>query len=559
MYKKTLFTTLVLTAILFSQMTGRCYADVAAQLEKAKSYLQNGYYQQAEALYNSVITENPNTDYALEAQKDLVFLYIKMQKKVGTSTDPQLPLNTLKSAYSANPLLPKALYDIAAEYEKKRKYDKAKSIYQDIIQQHSGSSYADKAQLDIPKIEILSLIQSRQDTAAQTAIDNFISRYSSNSYVVAALNDIAYQWRKFKNFPKAIGLYQYIANTWPTASDAMWAQMGVAKSNVEAGDYTAAGPALNKLITNYASHPDLPTAMHYIARSYRKAKKYQEAKSLYQQIIQKYPGSSFASNAQIEIAKMDILAYIKAGDYAVADTATNNLISNFSGNLRLSLALNQIAWIYEHAGEYERAKNIYQQIAQTFADNFRGSQVQLDKAKCQIYLLINSRDDNAAIGAVNTLISDFKNHSYLPFVVTEIANKYYHKAWESERQYDPVQAGIYFEKAVIVYEKVINDLAFSETSPQACSSAGSCYRKLGKYQESNRCYQRIIDNYPLYGEAWNALFMIGDNYQKMAKAKLISGSLARAQTGAAYRQLLEKYPGCKAAKAASSWLKRHKF
>ena len=49
----------------------------------------------------------------------------------------------------------------------------------------------------------------------------------------------------------------------------MWAQMGVAKTNVEAGDYTAAAAAMDKLLADYSQHLELATAMHYIARSYR--------------------------------------------------------------------------------------------------------------------------------------------------------------------------------------------------------------------------------------------------------------------------------------------------
>ena len=76
MLKKVLSISLVLSALLFCEMTDVCYADASAQLQQAKKYLQNGYYQQAETIYSNIVTSNPGTNEALEAQKKLVFLYL---------------------------------------------------------------------------------------------------------------------------------------------------------------------------------------------------------------------------------------------------------------------------------------------------------------------------------------------------------------------------------------------------------------------------------------------------------------------------------------------------
>ena len=49
--------------------------------------------------------------------------------------------------------------------------------------------------------------------------------------------------------------------------------------------------------------------------------------------------------------------------------------------------------------------------------------------------------------------------------------------------------------------------------------------------------------------------MIGYSYERLKKGDVVGGGEADAIIEAAYTQLLEAYPDCPAAKAASSWLK----
>jgi tetratricopeptide (TPR) repeat protein len=113
----------------------------------------------------------------------------------------------------------------------------------------------------------------------------------------------------------------------------------------------------------------------------------------------------------------------------------------------------------------------------------------------------------------------------------------------------------YFRKAAGIYEKVTKELPESRTFvPQACYYAGDCYRDLGEYAKSILCYQKVVDSYPTYGMAWNALFMVGHIYQQMGESGLISKSEADVKTKTAYEQLLVKYPDCKVASIAQNWL-----
>ena len=104
----------------------------------------------------------------------------------------------------------------------------------------------------------------------------------------------------------------------------------------------------------------------------------------------------------------------------------------------------------------------------------------------------------------------------------------------------------------------MNELPASiDATPHACCYAGDCYRKLGEYEKSIEYYERIVDDYSGDRMAWNALFLVGLNYEELKKSGSLWKSEADLKIKAAYQQLLEKYPDCKAAGHARRWLSRH--
>ena len=63
--------TIVIVVFAILATTDRAFADVSADFEQAEVYDDNGQYTQAAGLYQSIITQNPGTAHALNAQKEL--------------------------------------------------------------------------------------------------------------------------------------------------------------------------------------------------------------------------------------------------------------------------------------------------------------------------------------------------------------------------------------------------------------------------------------------------------------------------------------------------------
>jgi outer membrane protein assembly factor BamD (BamD/ComL family) len=87
--------------------------------------------------------------------------------------------------------------------------------------------------------------------------------------------------------------------------------------------------------------------------------------------------------------------------------------------------------------------------------------------------------------------------------------------------------------------------------------AGDYYCKVGKYEDSLRCFEKVTESYSDYKFAWYALFMVGRNFESMKNLGLISESEADPKIKAAYQKLVSKWPGSNNAEYAQTWLNEH--
>lgn len=508
MVKKVLFTSLILFCLAFSQFVSQCFADAPTLLKQAKLY-SKWYPERSEAICKTVVADYPGTDYALKAQKRLIHQYLWAKR----DNEAQSILDKLPTDFSSHPDLPKTLYGIAREYERAGKirktaesYDAATRIYQQIMQQHSDSSYASKAQLDIPRITVLSLIRSEDNSGAQAMTEQLTADFSGHSGLPSMLYNIAIDYEDSGKYEEAESIYKRIIVDFPDTADSKHA-LGSQKHLVFLYTVTnrtdEAKKALDDLIKDFSWHPRLTSTLYDTALRYEKLQGYEQAKSIYQQITQRHPDTlqttelsptAFrAGRAWLDVPKCQIHLLVEAGEHSDVLTAIDNLIADFPAHPYLPSVVSRIAEQYQRkasqlAGEGSTAQ----------------SKDYLQKAAMIWEIVINRLPDST--------------------IHSEISGRL--------REYETA-------------------------TPKAYSSAGDCYRKLNEYEKSNQYYQRIVNNYPMFIAAGNTLFQIGINYEKMSKSGLISNFQADAEIKAVYEQLLEMYPNCSAAKHAQNWLNRH--
>jgi len=548
----------ILCAIVFCGTTERCFADTAAQLQQAGKYQRNGYLSQAEQLYKQIVQNNAGSEEAFKAQTELVKVYILLLEHEQKDADAKAraALSKLTTDFAGNPGLAKSLYAAAGQYKKFCKWDRAKAVHGQIIQQYPTSAEAGKSQVDIPKVDIMALIKAGRGKVAQKTIDTLIAEHSGNSHLAKALRDVAYFWRRFKNYTKAAELYQYVADTWPNDTGAVWAQMGVAKTCVESGDAAGAQREISELVTRFSGHPDLAGALRLVAVRYWKEKKYTESKNLYQQIIDNYSDADETEKAHLAIAKINILSRIDSGNLTGMDAAVDKLIADFSSNMGLPMAMVHVAWAYEKQQKYDKAIAIYNKIIEQHPNNFRSAKSRMEIGKCQGFAAIEAGNAGEVVAIANGLISNFSKNPYLGEQLLKIARNCSKKVSQLQDQGLKQQATRLTRAAATMCKNFVSQVPDSFAAAQVCARAARYYRDLGEYAKSNQLYQKVVDDYPGYGKGWDAQFQIGRNCEKMGKTGLVSKAEAKTLSRAAYEQLLARYPDCKAARHAQRWLAR---
>jgi len=485
MVKKTFLTALVLLGLQFCQMTGVCFADASVQLEQADTYKDNGDYLQAEEIYRTIIKEYPGTEEALMSQRGLAILYILKKRSI----DAQAAIDKLTADFADYPeqnTIARAFFDIARQYEWSTKYKEANKLFQLIMDEYSGSWYINRANLAVARTNIMYLIE--------------------------------------------------------------W------------GQYQKAQEAIDKLIADFPGHMDLPEAIYSFGKRYEWSNEYDKANKTYLQLVQKYPDSPWASQVPLSIPSTNIMSLIESDKETEAQAAIDGLLSSFSGHNDLPSTLDNIAHEYVRRGRYEEAKSLYQQMIQRYpVDSVHAGTAQLEASKLDVFLLIEVGKDVEAQTAIDKFTADFNDHSRLAGGVAHIAEQYQIKALrlENEGTAKPEEIRNCLLKAIAIWDKVINEYEDRVVVPQSCCEVGNYYRKLGEYEKSAEYYQKVADDYPGDRMAWHALFMVGRNYEDLGKLGLVPQSEADTKIKAAYEQVIEKYPDCKAAKAAKNWLNRH--
>lgn len=375
--------------------------------------------------------------------------------------------------------------------------------------------------------------------------------------VPAKLYSIAKKYEGLKKYDEAKGVCELIVKQHSGSSPASDAQIYLSKRNIlsliDAKDYTKAQAELDKLTADFAGYSDLPEAMHAIAERYELPGRYDEAKSLYERIVQSYPGSPYADKARYDGPEIHIFSLIASGKYTEAQESIDKFVVDFAEHTALPGALYWFAKRLDAAGKYQQARNIYQQVAWRYPDNPHATKALIEFSKVDALSLIESGDDAAVQKVLDDLIADFRDNPDLPDVIFRIADEYYNRAIGHKKAGRDNEGDEFYRKAIGVWEKMIEYLPLrAEYTPRAYYCSSVVYsQELREYAKGIQYYQHILDNWPKYKYAWDAQYSVGFYYEKLKKSKGPSESQLDAKIEQAYKAVIEKYPDSESAPYAA--------
>ena len=385
---------------------------------------------------------------------------------------------------------------------------------------------------------------------SQAEIVNLMGKSEINlpEPVPAKLYSIAKRYDALNKYEEAKGVCELILKQYPGSSYASNAQIYLSKrsilSLIDTEEYTKAEAELDKLTTDFVSHPDLPEAMYAIAERYELPGKYEEAKSLYEQIVQFYPDSAYAAKARYDGPEIYIFSLIASGKYIEAREAIDKFAGDFVDYPRLPGTLYWFAKRLDAARQYEQARNIYQQIAWQYPNDAHATKALIQVSKVDALTFIESGDDTATQKVLDRLIADFSDDSDLPEAIFVVGEEYYNEGLSSEREGDTDRRKEYYRKAVAVWQRIVTELRESAITPEAYYFSACCYYQLGEYRKPIDYSKEVVDRWPDYRNACRAQFMIGRCYEELKQQGLIPDSEATPKIKRAYQKLLESYPDC---------------
>ena len=294
-------------------------------MELADDCEEHGKYEKALVLYQHVINHWPQDEHAIWAKGGIAYAYVEL----GDDDKVQETLSQLVATFEGHNDIVEAVDNVAEEYRKVGKYEKARQWHQYVVDHWPQHEDALEAQEGV----VISNIVLGNQTAAQAAVDKLISDFNSTAGEIAeAIDNVADNFRQNKDYTEARQLYQYIATSRPTAEYAVEAQADVVRFSILLGDEAGAQAGIDKLLADFGGHKRAADKVEDLADLYRERQDYIKARDMYQHIVTKWPTTDRAINAQGRIAD----CCIRLGDETGAQAAIDDMIAAFSNHPQLS-------------------------------------------------------------------------------------------------------------------------------------------------------------------------------------------------------------------------------
>jgi len=432
---------LILPAICLAQQN-----DVSALLKQAEQLEDDDQYDQAEAIYHQIIKDNPGTENALAAQKELACFFIAIHRDADAVAAYQKMLET----YESFEALPAAVLQVADTFRNHKRYSEAIEPYQYVLKQWPSNKVALQAQSGIVQVHLFL----GEDSSADVAFDRMVSQYGQSSGIAQAVYNVGRCYGGIKRYQKACEVFDSVVQGWPNADIALWSQMASAVAGAGFGSNSIVLDAMQKLQAGSISNvnaskvigplgdfcrylmeikdqrepgtirkllwdfgrQDALKAVDHMGDLYRDTRKYDKAAQLFEYIADTWPGNDQAMESQANIVKM----YISIGDEPNSTAYFDKLISKFGQDKEIAAAVENVAQEYLEFGSTHKAYEKFQYILEHWPGGDRAVWAKAGMVMSRI----KAMDFEAAESELWELFDKYSNDNDLPAAVHEIVEEY---------------------------------------------------------------------------------------------------------------------------------------
>jgi tetratricopeptide (TPR) repeat protein len=263
------------------------------------AYNLAGDYSKAERLYQRIINTWPPAKYMMWIHIDMAHSYIPRDNDANAQT----AVGALFENISSDEFIPGALYDIAQHYERVNKHEKARQVYQEVVNKAPQDYYAMWAQMGV----VVSDIHLGDEAAVQSSFNKLVTDFSGNERLPDAVFYIGENYKWLENYEKAKQYYQYVLDHWPRHEHhGIWTQIDLTQAKIALGEKESAKSIIDEMVAQlnagfpYYSHWPAVAGEAYChaAYCYRLMGEAEKSKECYQKIVANYQGHRRVEHAQ---------------------------------------------------------------------------------------------------------------------------------------------------------------------------------------------------------------------------------------------------------------------
>ncbi len=334
------------TEAAYNKLVADCndYAGLPSMLYSiARKYESPGVrkYEKSLDVYQYIIQQYPASPSAQKAKFDIRKVNVLSLIDAGKDTEAQSAVDGLIADFNDYPLLQSTLYNIAQGYERAKKYELAKGIYQKIILHYPSDAFADKAKPNIEKIDSLLMINAKDTANADIAVDKLILDFNSSPELPAVLYSLAGQYASHGEHSRAKSIYLTIIADYPSSSYATASKRRLVNLGVTLKNANETQNALTSLMADFNDVNGVSEQIFAIGEQY-----YARAQSCEKRNDANGTKANYTKAAQTwdEIIKRPVKSIITADAYYFG------------------------AYCYLRIGEYDKAIAYWQKIVADYPD-----------------------------------------------------------------------------------------------------------------------------------------------------------------------------------------------
>ncbi|MBN1126831.1 MAG: tetratricopeptide repeat protein [Sedimentisphaerales bacterium] len=299
----------------------------------------------------------------------------------------------------------------------------------------------------------------------------------------------------------------------PETYDALLALKKLVIQHLKVDQNLLATNTIYRLLGQFADSPHLPNNIHDLARKAVDSGKYDTVL----QICEYLDSTPELTNAPgVWLKMMEALAAVYKGDDTILETATESLAAEHSTDGRCVEAFGQIAYAFRQLKQYERSRQYYQFVVETWPHGPRA--IYSQRGLIWVNQKLNNQDD--AVAALNILLAEYKDDPDLVECVRPLADSYeqkkdfntairIHQYVSDNRPEDPMAIWSQFkvfkialaelhenELAETAYQQIWDRFGTHNRIAQViCEAAWEC-RKLKRHDEALQMYRAALAAQP---------------------------------------------------------------